>query len=182
MTIPFDCRADETDIKLLSEIADGLPLTTRPYRQVGEQIGIGEQDVICRLQRLLACGIIRRFGLVLQHRPLGYRANAMVVWDVPDEEVDEIARRIVSHDFVTLCYARARGAPVWPYNLYCMIHGCVRERVEAQIVQLKKQAMLEAYPSRTLFSCRRFKQTGARFILRRERSARIATGRGDHVR
>ena len=154
---------ETADIALLAAIEDGLPLVERPYAQIGQQLQMSEQQVISRLEHMCTQGIIKRFGLVLQHRPLGYRANAMVVWDVPDENVDAAADWITGHEFVTLCYCRKRRADVWPYNLYCMIHGQERARVEAQIAELKQDAALGGYPSRTLFSRRRFKQTGARF-------------------
>jgi len=155
--------ADLRDIALLAAIEDGLPLTPKPFAAIGEQLQMSEEEVISRFSQMQETGIISRFGLVLQHRPLGYRANAMVVWDVPDEDVDEVAGRIKRHDFVTLCYCRSRRAPLWQYNLYCMIHGRQRETVKSQIDQLKKSAGLEAYATKTLFSRRRFKQTGARF-------------------
>ncbi len=94
-------------------------------------------------------------GLIVRHHRVGYRANAMVVWDVPDEQIDSVAQRIITHDFVTLCYCRARRAPDWQFNLYCMIHGRERVVVETQINDLKKSAGLESYPSKTLFSRRR---------------------------
>lgn len=148
---------------LLAAIEDGMPLVERPFFEIGLQLRMDEAEVVARLERLRTSGIIRRFGLVVQHRPLGYRANAMVVWDVPDEDVDAAARRIAAHDFVTLCYCRERQPPQWPFNLYCMIHGRERPRVESQIKDLKDKAMLAKYPSRVLFSRRCFKQTGARF-------------------
>ncbi len=154
---------DDRDVALLAAIEDGLPFSRRPYAEIGERLQMTEGQVINRLEWMTACGVIRRFGLVLQHRPLGYRANAMVVWDVPDDNVDEAARHIVDHDFVTLCYCRKRSAPQWPFNLYCMIHGRERAEVEEQIKDLKTSASLISYPSRTLFSRRRFKQTGAKF-------------------
>ena len=163
MNMLADRPVDAMNLALLAAIEDGLPLCERPYARIGHQLQISEQEVIARLSHMHACGIIRRFGLVLQHRPLGYRANAMVVWDVPDEDVDAAATWITSHEYVTLCYCRKRLANVWPYNLYCMIHGQERARVEAQIAKLKQDAILQKCPSRTLFSRRRFKQTGARF-------------------
>jgi len=163
MNMPFNIKTDDQDVALLAAIEDGLPLCERPFAEIANQLLMSEQDVIERYQHLQTHGIIKRFGLVLQHRPLGYRANAMVVWDVPDGDVDEVAKNITTHDFVTLCYCRARRAPVWQYNLYCMIHGRERDVVERQIADLKKSAGLYAYPSKTLFSRRRFKQTGARF-------------------
>ncbi len=158
-----DHQPDQQDIALLGAIEDGLPISATPFAVVAGQLQISEEEVISRLSDMQEAGIISRFGLVLQHRPLGYRANAMVVWDVPDDLVDDVADRIKSHEFVTLCYCRARRLRIWPYNLYCMIHGRQREVVEGQIEELKKSAGLEGFPSKTLFSCRRFKQTGARF-------------------
>lgn len=159
----LDRYAGPRDIEVLAAIEEGLPLCERPFAKIGEQLGMSEDDVISRLARMKACGIIRRFGLVLQHRPLGYRANAMVVFDVPQEHLDAVAHAITAHDFVTLCYCRERHLPDWQYNLYCMIHGVDREIVERQIVDLKENAQLLDYASQTLFSVRRFKQTGARF-------------------
>ena len=163
MTLPFNCQADARDIELLGAIENGLPLVARPFAQIARELAMSEDEVLGRFERMRACGIIRRFGLVLQHRPLGYRANAMVVWDIPDQEVNDAAKRIIAHDFVTLCYARRRARPRWPYNLYCMIHGRERALVEQQIAHLKNNAALTGYASRTLFSRRRFKQTGAKF-------------------
>lgn len=163
MNAPFDHSVHQLDLALLAEIQDGLPLSPRPFAEVGKRLNLAETDVIERLKLLQDNGIIKRFGLVLQHRPLGYRANAMVVWDVPDAEVDDVAQKVARHDFVTLCYCRARRAPVWPYNLYCMIHGRERAVVERQIAAVKKDTGLSMFPSKTLFSLRRFKQTGARF-------------------
>lgn len=163
MNMHYGIKTDTLDLALLEAIQDGLPLTSRPFADIAEQLLLTEDGVISRFERLQKSGIIKRFGLVLQHRSLGYRANAMVVWDVPDDKVDDVAEKITAHDFVTLCYCRVRRAPVWQYNLYCMIHGRERETVEGQIAELQKSADLVNYPSTTLFSTRRFKQTGARF-------------------
>lgn len=173
MTEIADSFADDRDIAVLAAIEDGLALCERPYLQVGKKIQMSEEEVITRLERMRDTGVIRRMGLVLQHRPLGYRANAMVVWDVPDKDVDRIAASITAHDFITLCYCRARRAPLWPYNLYCMIHGQERDAVERRINQLKKSAGLEKFPTKTLFSTRKFKQTGARFSRSPETPAQV---------
>lgn len=163
MNMQLKIQADERDVALLAEIEEGLPLCWRPFLEVGQKLQMSEDEVLARLARMQNDGIIRRFGLVMQHRPLGYRANAMVVWDIPDDLVDAVAAKITDHDFVTLCYCRKRQQPRWTYNLYCMIHGRERGVVEGQIQQLKMSAGLEDVDSRTLFSRRRFKQTGARF-------------------
>jgi DNA-binding Lrp family transcriptional regulator len=154
---------DARDRRLLAALQDGLPFVERPYAAVGARIGMPEDEVIARLRALLADGVIRRFGLVVRHRELGYDANAMAVWDVPDDRVDEAGRRIAGIEFVTLCYRRPRRPPDWPYNLFCMIHGRDRDTVRAQVRTVTGIAGLEARPHAVLFSGRRFKQRGAIF-------------------
>jgi DNA-binding Lrp family transcriptional regulator len=153
---------DDTDRRLLAAIARGLPLVPRPYAEVGARLGLTEAEVIARLAWLGETGVIRRFGVVVRHHELGYGANAMVVWDVPDGEVAALGRCLAGFDFVTLCYRRAR-APAWPYNLYCMIHGKSREEVYAHLEWMVNHCGLQRLPHEVLFSRRRFKQCGARY-------------------
>lgn len=151
------------ELRLIAEIQDGLPLEPQPYAAVGRRLGIGELEVIEAIRRLIERGIIRRFGVVLSHRDLGYRANAMAVWDVPDGAVREIGGRMAALSFVTLCYRRPRRLPDWPYNLFCMIHGRGRDAVLARIAALATGAPLAGAAHAVLFSTRRFKQRGARY-------------------
>jgi DNA-binding Lrp family transcriptional regulator len=149
------------DQHLLAAIQEGLPLVSRPYAEIGQQVGLGESEVIERLGRWIEAGIIKRLGVVVRHRKLGYRANAMVVFDVPDEQVGDIGRRLAAFACVTLCYRRPRRGEAWPYNLFCMIHGRDRATVEAQVEALTAACGLEGIPRAVLFSRRCFKQRGA---------------------
>lgn len=154
---------DPLDLLLVREIQDGLPLTHRPFAEVGRRLGMPEQEVVARLRGLAENGDIRRLGVVVRHRELGYRANAMVVWDVPDERVGELGPLIGRQPFVNLCYRRPRRLPQWRYNLFCMIHGRSREGVLANLEQLIERCGLHGIPHEALFSGRRFKQRGARY-------------------
>lgn len=149
--------------KLIEAIQAGLPLVPRPYLAIGEHIGLSENEVILGIQHLLDKGIIKRFGTVVRHRQLGYRANAMIVWDIPDEHVAQFGQRVKQFDFVTLCYRRPRQLPHWPYNLFCMIHGQEREAVLQQLQIMINDCQLQQTPHQILFSRRCFKQRGARY-------------------
>jgi siroheme decarboxylase len=162
----------EQDRDLLEALSAGLPLDPRPYAKLGESLGLSEEQVIGSLQGLISAGVIKRFGVIVRHRELGYRANAMAVWDVPDELAAEAGRRLAALDFVTLCYRRPRALPDWPYNLFCMIHGRSRFDVEGQVRQAAEAAAIEAVPQAILFSTACFKQRGARF--KRERPISMA--------
>ena len=148
---------------LIEAIQGGLPLVERPYQALAEQLHLGEAEVIEKLKRLISSGAIKRFGVVVRHHEIGYRSNAMVVWDVPDNQVDHIGRQLGDIDCVTLCYQRPRVQPRWPYNLFCMIHGQNREEVLNCIAQLRTQHGLESVPHDILFSGKRFKQRGAHY-------------------
>lgn len=153
----------DADLALIAAIADGLPLVERPYLAVGRSLGLEEEAVIARIQAMRDAGIIRRFGVIVRHHELGFRANAMAVWDIPDAEVGAVGTRLGESPEVTLCYRRPRCLPDWPYNLFCMVHGRDRPAVEATIAALIGRHGLTAYPHTVLFSTRRFKQTGARY-------------------
>lgn len=148
---------------LVAAVQDGLPLDPYPYAAVGRMVGLSESEVIEGLRQLIELGVIRRFGLVLSHRNLGYRANGMVVWDVPDDVVGEVGDRLAALPFVTLCYRRPRRLPDWPYNLFCMIHGRDRRIVEALTEKAARAVGGGEYPRAVLFSTRQFKQRGARY-------------------
>lgn len=155
----------EEDRRLLRTTQGGLPLLPRPYAAVARAIGMRENDVVTRLARLLETGMLKRIGVVVRHHELGYRANAMVVWNVPDGEVDERGRCIARDGVATLCYRRPRRPPLWNYNLFCMLHGRDRESVHRDIEALAQRCGLQDFAYAILFSRRRFKQCGARYPL-----------------
>ncbi len=149
------------DLPLAALLEAGLPLLERPYAAWAAELGCDEPDVIAKLQHWLDAGTISRFGAVVRHHEFGFDANAMTVFDVPDERVDACGAALARADGVTLAYRRVR-APEWRYNLYCMVHGRDREAVLAVIESLVESCGLADYPRRVLFSRRRFKQTGPR--------------------
>jgi DNA-binding Lrp family transcriptional regulator len=147
--------------RLIEVISQGLPLVSRPYEAIAKQIGCCEQDVISGIELLLQTGDMKRFGVVVRHRKLGYKANGMVVWNIPDEHVEEIGHCFSKYDFVTLCYQRPRRLPEWQYNLFSMVHGKDRDQVLKNIDSVIEQCDLESIEYKVLFSKRCFKQRGA---------------------
>lgn len=171
-------RVDEA--ALIEAIGAGLPLTSRPYAALAERLGCSETDVIDAIERLLARGDVRRFGVVVRHRALGYQANGMVVWDVPDARVAEIGHCIGRYACVTLCYRRPRRLPGWRYNLFSMIHGRDRDAVVAQVGLIVAQCGLGDIDHEILFSRRCFRQRGARYAPATAMAADGACGRAAH--
>jgi len=153
----------EIERRLISVLQEGLPIFIRPFQLIASRVGSSEGEVLGRIRSWLEEGAIKRFGVVVRHHELGYRANAMLVHDIPDDRVSELGRALADEPAVTLCYRRPRALPEWPYNLFCMIHGKARDEVEAIIADLRVRHGLESCAHETLFSLTRFKQNGARY-------------------
>ncbi len=153
---------DAVDRRIVAATQAGLPLVREPYRMVAEKLGLDEAEVIARLKRLLGEGAIRRIGAIPNHYALGFTANGMSVWDVADEAVAEIGARIGALDEVTHCYERPRHLPLWPYNLFAMVHGHTREEVRAKVDRIAGLIGPAARTHDILFSTRILKKTGLR--------------------
>ena len=153
---------DEIDRAIIRATQAGLPLTPRPYHAVAERLGLPPEEVMARLRAMQASGVIRRLGAVPNHYRLGYRANGMTVWDVPDERVDELGARVGRLDSVSHCYRRPRRPPVWNYNLFAMLHGRSRDEVEAQAQQVAALLGDTCRGHDILYSTAILKKTGLR--------------------
>ena len=86
-------QLDDIDRALIVATQGGLPLVARPYQLIAGQLGLSADDVMRRLKAMLDSGIIRRIGVVPNHYAIGWTANGMTVWDVADDQVDELGAR-----------------------------------------------------------------------------------------
>ena len=159
------------DRQLLQALTAGMPLVSRPYAAIAENLGQSESRILERIDVLTEAGVITRLGVIVRHRALGWRSNAMVVWDIAPDRVEAAGTRLAAHPGVTLCYERRPVPRTWPYRLYCMIHA--RSRPQALEVLSEAAALpeLEGVRHRTLFSLQCYKQMGALISLPREKTA-----------
>ncbi len=153
---------DAIDRKIVAATQAGLPLVREPYRAIAEKLGLDQAEVIARLRRLLDAGAIRRIGAIPNHYALGLTANGMSVWDVADEAVAGIGIRIGALEEVTHCYERPRHLPLWPYNLFAMVHGQTRDEVRDKVEHIARMIGSAARAHDVLFSTRILKKTGLR--------------------
>lgn len=158
--VPPSERIAESDIALAALVEEGLPILAQPFDVWAEKLQLPVETVIAKIQHWLNVGVLRRFGNIVRHHELGFTANAMTVFDVPDAMVDDAGQALAAQPQVTLAYRRKRASG-WNYNLYCMIHGRDRPSIEQLIVKTVSDCQLQAYPQAVLFSLRRFKQVGA---------------------
>ncbi|USZ70288.1 Lrp/AsnC family transcriptional regulator [Natronosalvus halobius] len=156
------------DAALLLAIQDGFPLSRTPYDDIAAELATDLECEVCveevleGVSRLQDEGCIKRVGCIVNHVVTGFDANCMVVWDVPDDRLDEWGERAGSLPYVTLCYHRPRRPDLeWPYNLFTMIHGRDQSAVDAKIDELTEEYLPVTHER--LYSTETLKQTGAQY-------------------
>jgi DNA-binding Lrp family transcriptional regulator len=155
-------KLDDLDRAIVSATQDGYPLEPEPFSAIGARIDCDAPTVIKRLSRMLQAGAIRRIGAVPNHYRLGLRGNGMSVWDLDDTQVDALGAEIGALDFVSHCYLRPRRLPLWPYNLFAMVHGESRDIVEAHRAEIAALLGTACRARDILYSTRILKKTGVR--------------------
>lgn len=142
---------DEVGRRLVMALLEGVPIFIRPFSLLASRVGCSEEEVIERIRRWLADGMIKRFGLIAREREGDACVQAMLVHDVPDEEAGRCGGLLAGEPDIALCYQRPRVLPEWPYNLFCVIRGRVRSEVQAHIDELRRRLDLSAYAHAVLF-------------------------------
>lgn len=150
---------DSKDLELLLLLQDGIAIEARPFKRIAEQLNISEAEVLDRLASMIQRGRIRRFAASLSHRRIGFKANAMCVWNVPDERADEVGRIMSGFEEVSHCYLRPRRKG-WRFNVFTMIHGRSRKFCLETAKRIADAVKIEDYE--VLFSSRELKKTGVR--------------------
>ena len=103
---------DAIDAALIDALHEGFPLADRPFEQVGIALGLAEAEVIGRLQRLLDCGVLTRFGPLVQAERAGggYLLAALAV---PEGRFDDVAAQVNAHAEVAHNYRREHRLNMW---------------------------------------------------------------------
>ena len=144
------------DRRVINELQQDLPLISRPFAGVSARLGMDEEIFLTQCRSLLSRGIMRRFGASVNHRGVGFAANAMTCWVAPPEKVEAITEKLVPLKRVSHFYERKTN-PQWHYNLFAMIHGHSREQCQDIVDKVAAKTGLMDFV--LLFSTREFKKT-----------------------
>lgn len=153
---------DDLDRQIITATQSGLPLVKEPYKAIAEQLNIEPNLLQKRLKNMLEQGQIRRIGAVPNHYKLGYTANAMSVWNVPDEQIKTLGNQLGALPFVSHCYERPRFLPEWPYNLFAMVHGKSKDEVAEKVQEIINLLGEHCAGYELLYSKQILKKTGLR--------------------
>jgi DNA-binding Lrp family transcriptional regulator len=133
-----------------------LPIEKNPFLSIAKRTGIPEKVLLEQLKKIKKNGLVRKFGAILGHRNIGFKENVLVAWKVQDELLDDIAEKIIHFKMVSHCYAR-KSYPLWPYNLYTMIHGKNKKECLSIVKKISQKTNLKQ--KKLLFTKQEFKKT-----------------------
>ncbi|MBA3952271.1 MAG: Lrp/AsnC family transcriptional regulator [Rubrobacter sp.] len=156
-----DRNVSEDDKAAIKALQEDVPLTPRPFDLWGRQVGLSHEELLERAHDLRERKIMRRFSAVLYHRKAGFRANAMGVWKVPEERIEEVGNAFAQYQAVSHCYERPTYED-WPYSVFSMVHGRSVEECEHVLDAMAEETGLTERES--LYSTREYKKTRVRYF------------------
>lgn len=138
-----------------------LPVTAQPFAPMAHHLGVSQRQLLHMVRQLKEKGYIRRFGATLRHRNSGFSANAMGVWLIPDEKIDQVGQTMASFKEVTHCYFRQPQGD-WKYNVFTMIHGASEEACRDIAQKISRATGMTDY--QLLFSSKELKKITMRYF------------------
>jgi DNA-binding Lrp family transcriptional regulator len=152
---------DDLEVATIRVVQEDLPLVERPFAAQAALIGCDEQGVLDALVSFKERKLMRRFAAVMNHRSAGYKANAMGVWAVPEDRLEDVGPRMAGFARVSHCYRR----PVyddWPYSVFTMVHGMNARECEDTIAAIREETGIDEYA--LLWSVKEYKKTRVRYF------------------
>jgi DNA-binding Lrp family transcriptional regulator len=154
--------ATEDDKEFIRELQKDLEIVDRPFLNSAHKLGMTEEQVFEKLKYYEEIGVMRRFAAILRHRDVGFVANGMIVWKVPEERIIEVGGKLGAFPQVSHCYQRPVYAD-WPYNVFSMIH--CKSEAEAENMAKTIQNQINVSDYKILFSAREFKKTRVEYFV-----------------
>jgi siroheme decarboxylase len=151
----------DLDLAAIRVTQEDLPLVDRPFAVEAEAIGTDEATLLEVLRTFKERKLMRRFAAVMNHRSAGYKANAMGVWAVPEDELEVIGPKMAGFAFVSHCYRRPTYED-WPYSVFTMVHGHNARDCEQTITAIRAETGVEDYA--LLWSIKEYKKTRVRYF------------------
>ena len=158
---PTKFNLTEHDKDFIRELQRDLEIIPEPFKPLAENLGITTSELFAKTKEYEQTGVMRRFAAILRHRDAGFHANGMVVWNVPEEKIDEIGYKVASFPQVSHCYRRPTY-PDWRFNLFSMIHARTIEAAEQIAVEISETVGIKDY--KILFSSREFKKERVKYF------------------
>lgn len=155
----------EDDKEFIRQLQKDLEVVDRPFLAAAQSLGMSEDQVFEKLRYYEEIGVMRRYAAILRHRDVGFTANGMIVWRVPEQRIEEVGDILGAFPQISHCYQRP-VYPDWPYNVFSMVHCKSIAEAESMAKEIQNHIKVDDY--RILFSSREFKKTRVEYFTEGE--------------
>jgi siroheme decarboxylase len=159
---PEKMQITERDKEFIRELQKDLQVVPEPFKELADNLGIATAELFAKAKEYECIGIMRRFAAILRHRDAGFVANGMVVWNVPEDRIDEVGFKLAAFPQVSHCYRR----PIyqdWRFNLFSMVHARTLQAAEKMAAEMSETIGIKDY--QILFSLREFKKERVKYFV-----------------
>jgi DNA-binding Lrp family transcriptional regulator len=159
---PEKVELSDRDKEFIRELQKDLNVIAEPFRELASNLRITTAELFAKAREYEEIGIMRRFAAILRHRDAGFVANGMVVWQVPEERIDEVGFKLAGFPQVSHCYRRPIY-PDWRFNLFSMVHARSLQAAEKMAEEMSETIGVKDY--QILFSSREFKKERVKYFV-----------------
>ena len=152
----------EQDKDFIRELQKDMEIIDEPFVKAANNLGITESELFEKMKQYEDNGVMRRFAAILRHRQVGFTANGMIVWKVPEDKISEVGAKLGAFPQVSHCYERPTYSD-WPYNVFSMIHCKTHDEANEMAKTIQNQIHVDDY--KILFSSREFKKTRVEYFV-----------------
>ena len=152
--------SQEIEKKIVKLVQQDTPLDKRPFKRIGEEAHVSEEEVITAIRSLIKNGIMRKFGAILRHQKAGFTDNAMVVWAVPSDKCEAVGQTLASFREVTHCYERIPPFE-GKYTIFTMVHFRGGEQ-ESMLQKLSREVGIQDF--KVLISKEEYKKSSMEYF------------------
>ena len=152
----------DTDKTIIRELQEDLSLIPRPFDDMANRLGMSTAELFATAAEFQERKMMRRYSAVLHHRRSGFKANAMIVWNVPPDRSEEVGMIMAQHSAVTHCYERPTF-PDWPYTHFTMVHATSQQGCEEIGKEIGEATGIT--DRLFLYSSREYKKTRVRYFV-----------------
>jgi DNA-binding Lrp family transcriptional regulator len=130
---------DALDRAIINTLQGGFPLSERPYAEAAACLGTSEDELLCRIDALLADGTLTRFGPMYHAERLG-GALTLAAMKVPAGDFERVAALVNAHPEVAHNYAREHA-----FNMWFVLATETPERIPEAIAAIEDETGYRVY-------------------------------------
>jgi DNA-binding Lrp family transcriptional regulator len=135
---------DAVDRRIIDALQGDFPICDRPYAAAADRLGIGEDELLSRLQSMLERKVLTRFGPMFQIERMG-GAFVLAAMAVPEADWERVNDTVNAFPEVAHNYRRESDLKT-PLNMWFVLATETKDGIPATVAKIEAATGLPVYP------------------------------------